>query len=56
MMIAGNPHIENDKKPKRKEDLMKLSMDKKEEIKVRRKKGPSQADLLAFQMLNFNKK
>jgi hypothetical protein len=52
-MIQGNPNIKPEDKPKRKDQIYKLGVDK-EEVK---KKAPriTEQDLKVYEALNFNK-
>jgi hypothetical protein len=52
-MIQGNANIKNEDKPNRKEDLWKLSIDTKEEVKKVQK--VTEQDLKIFQQMQFNK-
>jgi hypothetical protein len=49
-LIQGNPNIPNENKPKHKEEIYKLTDDKKEVVKVKRPKITSE-DLKMFEML-----
>lgn len=49
-MIQGNPNIENSKKPKR-EDIYKLSDDKKPEVKKVQKINAEQLERIKFNLM-----
>lgn len=55
-LILGNPAIPEDKKPKSKSDIYKLSMD---EIKIKAKKPKTnkitEQDIKIFEAMQFNK-
>jgi hypothetical protein len=52
-MIQGNANIKTEDKPNRKEDLWKLSIDTKEEVKKVQK--VTEQDLKVFEKMQFNK-
>ena len=56
-LILGNPNIPKEDKPKKKEDVFKLSDDKTKEIKVKTKRPEiTMEDIKIFEQLQFNKK
>jgi hypothetical protein len=51
-MIAGNPHIKNEDKPKRPRDIHKISDDKEPEVNKDIQKITEQ-DLKVYEALNY---
>jgi hypothetical protein len=56
-LIMGNPYYKNEDKPRRKDQIIKLSIDLKdsEEKKVVRSRRLTDQDIKVMEQLNFNK-